>query len=120
MTEGKNLSNTTKSSAKVTTVVAEAAGKFTTMDALGALTLLVNATRESIQLHETESTKREQLRTYRETETKRIKATEIILREYFDRVFEERRETHRRLFDSLDVVLESGDTAALAHSLSWY
>lgn len=113
MTEDKNLSNTTKSSAKVVTGVAEAAGKSTTMDALGALTLLVNATRESIQLHETESTKREQLRTYRETETQRIKATESILREYFDRVFEERRETHGRLFDSLDLALESGDTAAL-------
>lgn len=90
-----------------------AAGKYTTMDVLGALTELVNATRESIELHETESTKREQLRTYRETETQRIKATERILRQYFDRVFEERRQTHMRLFDSLDVALESGDTAAL-------
>ena len=64
---------------------------------LGALALLVNATRESIQIHEVESTKREKLRAYRETELARIKASEKILRDYFDRIFEERREVYTTL-----------------------
>lgn len=36
-----------------------------------------------------------------------------MLKEYFDRIFEERQETHKRLFASLDVALETGDTSAL-------
>ncbi|MGV9850568.1 hypothetical protein ACWDWU_17640 [Streptomyces sp. NPDC003442] len=55
----------------------------------------------------------EKLRTYRETEVARIAASEKTLRDYFDRVFEERRETHKRLFDGLDRALESGDVAAM-------
>ena len=94
-------------------VVVGTVGKITPADALGALTQLVTAARESIQIHETEATKREQLRAYRETEVRRIKASEKVFREYFDRVFEERRETHKRLLESLDVALQSGDTAAM-------
>jgi hypothetical protein len=43
----------------------------------------------------------------------RIKASEAILRDYFDRIFDERRETHKRLFDSLDMALRSGDVSAM-------
>ena len=100
-------------SAKATEVVAGAVGKLTAVDALSALTQLVGAARESIQIHETESTKREKLKTYREIEVSRIKASEKVLRDYFDRIFDERRETHRRLFDSLDLALESGDVSAM-------
>ncbi|GAB3156019.1 hypothetical protein GCM10027058_29410 [Microbacterium neimengense] len=82
-------------------------------DALLALTQLVNAARQSIEIHETESTKREKLKTYRETEVRRIKSSEKVLKEYFDRVFAERQDTHARLFMSLDVALEAGDTSAL-------
>lgn len=63
--------------------------------------------------HEVEHTKREKLVTYRETEVGRIKASERILREYFDRIFEERREMHARLFESLDRALETGDVSAM-------
>jgi hypothetical protein len=35
------------------------------------------------------------------------------LRDYFDRIFEERREKHKRLFESLDLALESGDVSAI-------
>jgi hypothetical protein len=99
--------------AKATKLVVEAAGKLDPAQALNALNRLVGAVRESIQIHETESTKREKLRTYRETEVARIKASEKILREYFDRVFEERCETHKRLFEGLDRALESGDVTAM-------
>lgn len=99
--------------AKMSEVVFAAAGKISGPDAFRALTLLVDAARESIQIHETESTKREKLRAYRETEVERIKASERVLREYFDRVFDERRATHKQLFDSLDAALQSGDVGAM-------
>ncbi|MFE5908726.1 hypothetical protein ACFQ6B_06515 [Streptomyces wedmorensis] len=99
--------------AKATKLVVGAAGRISAADALNALNQLVSAARESIHIHETESTKREKLRTYRETEVARIKASEQALRHYFDLVFEERRETHKRLFDGLDQTLESGDVAAM-------
>lgn len=93
--------------------LARTAGEITGADALAALTQLVNAARESIEIHETESTKREKLRTYRETEVRRIKSSEKVLKDYFDRIFAERAATHDKLFASLDVALESGDTSAL-------
>ena len=93
--------------------LARIAGEITGADAVAALSQLVNATRESIQVHETESTKREKLRTYRETEVRRIKSSEKVLKEYFDRIFDERQEAHKRLFQGLDAALDSGDAAAL-------
>ncbi|WP_354187903.1 hypothetical protein [Arthrobacter sp. UYCu712] len=41
----------------------------------------MDVVRESIQIHQTESTKREKLKTYREIEVARIKASEKNLRE---------------------------------------
>ncbi|RXZ86124.1 hypothetical protein ESP50_12770 [Agromyces atrinae] len=99
--------------AKATEVIVGVVGKISPADAFGALTQIVSVVRESIEIHETESTKREKLVTYRETEVARIKASERILREYFDRVFDERKVTNKRLFDSLDLALQSGDVAAL-------
>jgi hypothetical protein len=113
MPDQKGLTKGTPSPVKATELVVGAAGMLSAADALNALNQLVSATRESIQIHETESTKREKLKAYRETEVERIKACERILRDYFDRVFEERRETHKRLFDGLDRALESGDVAAM-------
>ncbi|MFT4135240.1 hypothetical protein [Microbacterium sp.] len=94
-------------------VIFAAVSKISAVDALGALTQLVNATRETIKIHEVESTKREKLRTYRETEVARIQASERVLKDYFDRIFEERKETHRQLFAGLDLALKSGDVAAM-------
>lgn len=93
--------------------LARMAGEITGVDALAALNQLVTAARESIEIHQTESTKREKLRTYRETEVRRIKSSENMLKQYFDQIFAERAETHSKLFSGLDVALESGDTAAL-------
>ena len=98
---------------KVAGVVKGTVSALSAADALSALTTIVNAVQESIQIHQTESTKREKLRTYRETEVGRIKAAEAILRDYFDRTFEERRDTNKRLFDSLDLALKSGDLTAM-------
>lgn len=113
MSESKTGVNRSTAASKAGGAFAAVVGKVTPADALGALNLIVSATRESIQIHEVESTKREKLRTYRETEVERIRASERVLRDYFDRVFEERKETHRQLFASLDVAIKAGDTAAM-------
>ncbi|MFD6115149.1 hypothetical protein ACFWG0_34340 [Streptomyces yangpuensis] len=113
MADRKGLPKGASLPAKGTGLVVGAVGRLSAADALNALNQLVSAARESIQIRETESTKREKLRTYRETEVARIKVSEKTLRDYFDRVFEERRETHKRLFDGLDRALESGDVAAM-------
>lgn len=90
-----------------------AEGKVSLADAFSALNHLVDFVRDSIQIHQVESTKREKLKTYRETEVMRIKASEKTLQDYFDRTFGERRETNKRLFESLDRAIESGDVAAM-------
>jgi hypothetical protein len=113
MSENKSRASVSPVPSKVGEVFIAAAGKISAVDALGALTQLVDAAREAVKIHEVESTKREKLKTYRETEIARIQASERVLREYFDRVFEERRETHRHLFASLDLALQSGDVAAM-------
>ncbi|MDG4807213.1 hypothetical protein O7634_10690 [Micromonospora sp. WMMD1120] len=82
-------------------------------DALNALNLIVVLARDGFQTYQTESTKREYLRTLRETETARIRASQEALRDYLDRVYADRRDTHQRLFASLDQALAAGDTAAV-------
>ncbi|MEU4533157.1 hypothetical protein AB0F49_33455 [Micromonospora ureilytica] len=82
-------------------------------DALSALKQLIRVSREVIEIHEIESTKRERLRTYRATEVERIKASERMLRDYFDRIFAERREQNQVLFDGLQQAREAGDVAAM-------
>ncbi|MFM9877713.1 MAG: hypothetical protein ACKVOG_07675, partial [Rhodoglobus sp.] len=99
--------------AKATGWVVGAVANLSAADAFSALNQIVDAVRDSIQVHQTESTKREKVIAYRDMEVARIRSSEKVLREYFDRIFEERRETHKRLFDGLDAALESGDVAAM-------
>ncbi|MFJ7423806.1 hypothetical protein ACIQXD_35185 [Streptomyces uncialis] len=113
MADQKGLPKGTRPPAKATDPVVGAAGGFSAADALNAFSQLVRSVGESVRIHDTEATKREKLRTYRETEVARIKASEKTLRIYFDRVFEERSETHKRLFEGLDRAVESGDAAAM-------
>ena len=94
-------------------VLPPAVERVSAADALGAFNEVVGFLRDAIQGHQTESTKREKLKTYRETEVARIKASENALRHYLDRTYEERGETHKRLFDSLDQAVATGDVPAM-------
>lgn len=82
----------------------------TGFDALGQI---VEAAHEAHNIAQVESTKRARLQAYEATEVARIKAGSELLREYFDRVFAERRELHQELFERLDLALESGNNEAL-------
>ncbi|SCF15275.1 hypothetical protein GA0070558_13455 [Micromonospora haikouensis] len=81
-------------------------------DAFSALNLIIGLVSDGFRTYQTESTKREYLRTIRETEVARLRASQEALRDYFDRVYAERRDTHQRLFTSLDQALAAGDIAA--------
>lgn len=66
-------------------------------EALAALTRLVDTAGKYVAIHEEEARKREELRTYRETEVATIKAAEGTLQRYFANIFSERREVYQHL-----------------------
>lgn len=78
-----------------------------------ALNQIVSAVNEAHTLHQGESTKRARLQAYEATEIARIRANSEVLRDYFDKVFTERRLLHRELLERLDLALESGNNEAL-------
>lgn len=94
-------------------VVNTVVDRITSAEAFGSLKEIVTGVQGLIQLHEEQSTKREQLVTYRETQIARIMLVENALHRYLDLTFAERRETTKRLFDSLDVAVRSGDVPAM-------
>lgn len=87
-------------------------------DALNAVTLIVTAVRDTIALHKTENTKRQQLSTYRETELARIAASERTLRTYFDHFYADRRETNKLMFEQLAAARQAGDVQAMQTCVS--
>jgi hypothetical protein len=99
--------------ANATEVVNTVVDKITSAEAFGSLKEIVTVVQGLIRLHEEQSTKREQLVTYRETQIARIQLVENTLHRYLDLTFAERRETNKRLFDSLDVAVRSGDVTAM-------
>jgi hypothetical protein len=94
-------------------VVNTAVDRITSAEAFGSLKEIVTVVQGLIQLHEEQSTKRGQLVTYRETQIARIQLVENTLHRYLDLTFAERRETNKRLFDSLDAAVRSGDVPAM-------
>lgn len=90
--------------------------KLSGVDALAALNQIVEGARECITVHEVESSKRARLQAYETVEVARIRAGEAVLRDYFSRVFAERRYLYEEMFARLDVALEKGNAEVL-HSV---
>ncbi|MFY1621536.1 hypothetical protein [Micromonospora sp. WMMD736] len=65
-------------------------------------------------MHEVESSKRARLQAYETTEVARIKAAESVLKDYFAKVFAERRSNFEELFNRLDGALEANDGETVA------
>lgn len=82
---------------------------FTALDGFNALNDIVGAAREYLNLHEVESTKRANIEAAGKAEVARIKAAERVLRDYFERVFAERKSNFDALFGSLDAAIAKGD-----------
>lgn len=90
-------------------VVKSPMGKITAPAGFDALATIVQTARECVLTHQHESTKREKLRVYEQTEVAKIKAAEAVLRGYFEQVFSERRGNFEALFSRLDRALEQED-----------
>lgn len=87
--------------------------KFSALDGFNALTQIVDATRECVKVTQEESTKRASIRAYEKAEVARIKAAEVILKNYFEQVFAERRANFEELFTRLDQALDAGNGEAI-------
>lgn len=94
-------------------IVESAKNSLRTADSFAALNQIVEATRECIQLHEEESTKRARIAAYEASEVARIRAAESVLRDYFAQVFAERRSIYEELFIRLDRAMDEGNNEAL-------
>ena len=75
-----------------------------------ALTQIVDCVK-AIQV---EGTKRKRLSAYETTESARIKAAEVVLRDYFAESFRERRKNFDEMFQRVDSALEQGNGEAAA------
>lgn len=79
------------------------------VQAFAALSEVVTATREYVLLVQEERTKRAEIGAAEHVQVERIRAAEVTLRLYFERVFAERRQNNDAMFARLDQALESGD-----------
>ena len=79
------------------------------LDPLAALGQIVDAAREFGRIYQTEHTARARTKAYAETEVARIRAAEAVLRDYFGKVFAERRSNFEEMFSRLDTALEQRD-----------
>ncbi|GAT01849.1 hypothetical protein [Mycolicibacterium fortuitum] len=82
---------------------------FTALDGFNALNDIVGAAQEYLNLHEVERTKRANIEAAGKAEVARIKAAEHVLRDYFERVFAERKSNFDALFGNLDTAIANGD-----------
>lgn len=97
----------------VAEVIDSHAAPLSVFDGLNALNQLVAAAQDCIKVHAVENTKQARISAYAKTEIKRIKASEDILKAYFEQTFAERRSAFDGLFERLDVALGQGDAPAI-------
>ncbi|WP_016933182.1 hypothetical protein [Rhodococcus sp. R1101] len=87
------------------------------VDGFAALSQLVTAAQQCIEIHAVEQTKRTRLHTYATAEVQRIKSAESIVRDYFEQSFTERRTTFDALFSRLDRALEQENSQVISEVL---
>ena len=85
--------------------------------ALTALQDVVGAGRDYLVLRQQEMTKREVIHAYEVLETRRIKAAEAVLTNYFNLAFAERASNFQELLARLDAAAEAGDTHTVSEAL---
>ena len=81
MADEKSTSKSPAVPVKATEWVVDAVANLSAADAFSALNQIVDAVRDSIQIHQTESTKRERVIAYRDMEVARIKSMGIVFLE---------------------------------------
>ena len=84
-----------------------------TTAAVDAFDNLVNAWKDCKNTAEVEKTKRENIRSWRDTNIKAIEENSAILKLYLERSFQERAATIQGTFERLDQALADGNTEAV-------
>jgi hypothetical protein len=89
-----------------------------TTAAIDAFDNLVNAYRECRTITETEKTKRENIKGWRDINIKSIEENSAILKLYLERSFQERAATIAGTFERLDQALADGNTDAVGQMMN--
>ncbi len=79
---------------------------------------LVGAWKEYAITAEIEQTKRENIKTFRDTSIKAIEESSAILKAYLERVFKERASVIQGMFEHLDKSLASGNTQSASEAIA--
>jgi hypothetical protein len=83
----------------------------TGLDAMAVVNQIVGAVTEWVQVHETETTKRELIRAQESIVISEIQARRELFVTYLDRSFDERERAFNELFRALDRAMDSDPTA---------
>lgn len=89
-----------------------------TTAAADAFDNLINAYKECKTITETEKTKRENIKSWRDTNIKSIEEHSAILKIYLEHSFQERSVTIKSTFDRLDQALSDGNTEAVGQMMN--
>lgn len=89
-----------------------------TTAAVDAFDNLINAYKECKAITETEKTKRENIKCWRDTNIKAIEENSAILKLYLERSFQERSLTIKSTFERLDQALADGNTEAVGQMMN--
>lgn len=88
------------------------------MQVMEGLKMIVKAHTENHTVTEIETTKREQIKAYKEKELAKIKSQRKILEQYFEKEFSERKLMINKTFDALDKGIETNNLDLIQQSLS--
>ena len=92
--------------------------KPTPLQALEGLNTLANIVKENHKVTEEETTKRVNITAMKEFEIEKVQAQKEVLKDYFEKIFAERRTNFDRMFDALDKGIESNNLELMQLSLS--
>jgi len=79
--------------------------------------MLINVYKENYKVTEIETTKREEIQASKEIELEKIKSKRIILEQYFEGIFSERKLMINKMFDALDKGIETNNLELIQQSL---
>jgi hypothetical protein len=92
--------------------------KLSPQQALDGLKIFADIVKENHKITEEEITKRDNITAMKEFEIEKIQAQKEVLKDYFDKIFTERRVNFDKMFDALDKGIESNNLELIQLSLN--
>jgi len=90
----------------------------TPLQAIEGFKLLIDAYKENYKVTEEETTKRHNITAMKEYEIEKIKAQKEIIKDYFEKIFSERKNNFQRMFNALDKGIENNNVEAIQASMT--